>query len=142
MKKAIYTTTPILLIVFFSIAHAGNVTLAPPPVTALGNTEFIGDWKGKEECQAVSAPVATLVITPDGPDQVFLTGVYSMLGKIRGVVKGNTITIPRQLVIDPNFKNFKIEGSLTITSDYAQLNGVFVVLNNELRDYCTVSFHK
>jgi len=83
-----------------------------------------------------------VVITEDGPDQVFLTGIYSLQGKVRGVVKGNTITIPRQAIIDPNFKNIMLEGSLTIGKNHATLTGVFAILNNDQRDNCTVNYHK
>ena len=65
-----------------------------------------------------------------------------MQGKIRGVVKGNTLVIPRQAVEDPNFKNMQIEGSLTVGNNYKTLTGVFAVINNDTRDACTVNYHK
>ena len=132
------------LLLSFSISHAGNAKLkAAGPSTVKGNSaDFAGTWKGNEQCQSVSAPVAILVISTDGPNQVYITGVYSMQGKIRGVVKGNTITIPRQEVTDPNFKNMMIEGSLTIGTRHNTLTGVFAVLNNSMRDNCTVNYHK
>ena len=111
-------------------------------VNAAGSADFVGKWRGKEECQAASAAVAIVVITADGPNQVFITGAYSIQGKIRGVVKGNTITIPRQVVDDPNFKNFMIEGSLTIGKIHATLTGLLAILNNESRDNCTVTYQK
>ena len=107
-----------------------------------GSADFVGKWEGNEQCQGVSAAVAIVVITADGPSQVFITGVYSLQGKVRGVVKGNTITIPRQEVIDPNLKNFMIEGSLTIGKSHTTLTGVLTVLNNDQRDNCTVNYHK
>ena len=107
-----------------------------------GSSDFAGNWKGNEQCQGVSAPLAIVVITTDGPSQVFLTGIYSIQGKIKGVVKGNTITIPRQVVNDPNFKNLMIEGSLTIGKNHLTLTGVFSVLNNESPDKCIVNYSK
>ena len=111
-------------------------------IKAAGSADFVGKWQGSEQCQAASAPVAIVVITADGPNQVFITGAYSIQGKVRGVVKGNTITIPTQQVVDPNFKNFMIEGSLTIGKDHTTLIGNLIVLNNESRDGCTVAYHK
>ena len=114
-----------------------------PAALATGKSEdFAGSWKGNEQCQAVSAPVAILVITTDGPNQVFITGIYSLQGKVRGVIKGNTITIPKQAVEDPNFKNILLEGSLTMGSTHKTLTGVFTVLNNDTRDGCTVNYHR
>ena len=117
-------------------------SMAPVSLVKAGSSDFAGTWKGNEQCQSVSAPVAIVVITEDGPDQVFLTGIYSLQGKVRGVVKGNTITIPRQAIIDPNFKNIMLEGSLTIDKNHATLAGVFAILNNDQRDNCTVNYHK
>jgi len=111
-------------------------------IKAAGSADFAGKWQGSEQCQAASAAAAVVVITTDGPNQVFITGVYSIQGKIRGVVKGNTITIHTQQVVDPNFKNFMIEGSLTIGKDHTTLVGNLTVLNNESRDGCTVTYHK
>ena len=107
-----------------------------------GSGDFVGKWEGNEQCQGVSAAVAIVVITADGANQVFITGVYSLQGKVRGIVKGNTITIPRQEVIDPNLKNFMIEGSLTIGKNHTTLTGVLNVMNNDQRDGCTVNYHK
>ena len=107
-----------------------------------GSADFTGKWEGNEQCQGASAAVAIVVITADGANQVFITGVYSLQGKVRGVVKGNTITIPRQSVVDPNLKNFMIEGSLTIGKNHTTLTGVLAVLNNDQRDNCTVNYHK
>jgi len=107
-----------------------------------GSANFAGKWQGVEQCQGVSAPVAIVIITTDGPYQVFLTGLYSIQGKVRGVVKGNTINIPRQAVVDLNFKNMMIEGSLTMGNNNTTLLGVFAILNNQAHDNCTVSYHK
>ena len=106
------------------------------------SADFAGSWQGNEQCQSVSAAVAVVVITTDGPNQVYISGVYSMQGKIRGVIKDNTITIPRQTVVDPNFKNMAIEGSLTLGASGKTLTGVFTVLNNNQRDGCTVNYHR
>ena len=141
MRKASCIIATLLLVIVFSASQAGNLKSMPHPIVA-ANTEFIGKWEGSEQCQAASAPVAVVVIVADGASQVFITGIYSVQGKIRGVVKSNTITIPRQAVEDPNFKNFMIEGSLTITSNHTSLAGVLTVLNNDTRDNCTVNYHK
>jgi hypothetical protein len=130
MKKASGLLLMCGLILTFAIAHAGS------------GSDFVGRWQGNEQCQGVSAPVAIVVITADGPGQVLLTGVYSLQGKIKGVVKGNTITIPQQNVVDPNFKNIIIEGSLTLGKNGTALVGVFAILNNDVRDNCTVNYHK
>ena len=130
MKQVLVLTIISLLLFGFSGSKSG------------GSALFAGKWQGAEQCQGVSAPVAVVVITADGPEQVFLSGLYSIQGKVRGVVKGNTITIPRQAVMDPNFKNVMIEGSLTIGNNNTTLLGVFTILNNELRDNCTVSYGK
>jgi hypothetical protein len=130
MKKTPGLLLMCALILTFAVVRAG------------AGSDFIGKWQGNEQCQGVSAPVAIVVITADGPGQVFLTGVYSLQGKIKGVVKGNTITIPQQDVVDPNFKNIIIEGSLTLGKNGTALVGVFAILNNDVRDNCTVNYHK
>ena len=141
MKKALIIVI-VLLTASFVISSAGISKPAPvSPVTA-ANAEFIGKWEGNEQCQGVSAPVAIVVITADGPAQVFITGAYSIQGKIRGVVKGNAISIPSQSVNDPNFKNFMIQGSLTLAKNHLNLTGVLTVLNNDSRDNCTVNYHR
>ncbi len=144
MKKYSLLVLVCCLVVLTSRLNAGNGTVKTKPTAlATGKSEdFAGTWKGNEQCQAVSAPVAVLTITTDGPDQVFISGAYSLQGKIRGVIKGNTVTIPRQVVEDPNFKNVQIEGSLTIDSNHKTLTGVFAVLNNDTRDGCTVNYHR
>jgi hypothetical protein len=144
MKRWYFIILLCWLVSFNPHLTAGNGSLKITPVVlATGKSEvFAGTWKGNEQCQAVSAPVAILVITTDGPNQVFITGMYSLQGKIRGVVKGNTITIPRQTVDDPKFKNVAVEGSLTIGSNYKALTGVLAVLNNDTRDACTVNYHR
>ena len=86
--------------------------------------------------------MAIIVITTEGASQVLITGLYSIQGKIKGDVKGNTITIPRQVVDDPNFKNMMIEGSLTIGKNHLTLTGVLSVLNNESPDKCMVNYRK
>jgi hypothetical protein len=130
MKQVLLISFVSLLLVSFSGSKSG------------ASASFVGKWQGVEQCQVVSAPVAVVFITADGPDQVFLSGLYSIQGKVRGVVKGNTVKIPRQSVIDPNFKNMMIEGSLTLGNNNTTLLGVFAILNNEQRDNCTVSYHK
>lgn len=133
-----------VVIFFFAIVKAGTGDLKKTTISlATGKSaDFAGNWEGNEQCQSVSAPVAVVVITTDGPDQVYLTGIYSIQGKIRGIIKGNTIDIPRQEVIDPNFKNMEIEGSLTMGANHKTLTGVFTVLNNNMRDGCTVNYHR
>src|ERR1700677_4559021 len=98
MKKYSFLLMACLLIVIAPNIKAGNGSLKMTAMElATGKSEdFTGTWKGNEQCQAVSAPVAIIVITTDGPTQVYISGMYSMEGKVRGVVKGNTITIPRQ----------------------------------------------
>jgi hypothetical protein len=142
MKRYYFLLFSIML--FASAIIAGNGILKNTnPSLATGKSEdFAGSWKGNEQCQVVSAPVALLTITTDGPTQVFITGMYSFQGKVRGVVKGNTLTIPRQTVEDPKFKNVAIEGSLTIGSNHKTLTGVFAVINNDTRDACTVNYHR
>ena len=110
--------------------------------TEAGSADFAGNWKGNEQCQGASAPLAIIVITTEGASQVLITGLYSIQGKIKGDVKGNTITIPRQVVDDPNFKNMMIEGSLTIGKNHLTLTGVLSVLNNESPDKCMVNYRK
>jgi len=123
-------------------AGNGNAKMTSAALATGKSEEFAGTWKGNEQCQSVSAPVAILEITTDGPGQVYISGVYSMTGKIRGIIKGNTITIPRQAVEDPKFKNVQIEGSLTMGDTHKTLTGVFAVLNNDTRDACTVNYHR
>ena len=141
MKKALIIIA-VLLTTSFVISRAGIAKAAPVLPVIAANADFIGKWQGNEQCQGVSAPVAIVVITADGPTQVFITGAYSIQGKIRGVVKGNAIAIPRQTVDDPNFKNFMIEGSLTLAKNHLNLTGVLAVLNNDSRDNCTVNYHR
>jgi hypothetical protein len=144
MKRYQFLAAFCFMLMLVPVIKAGNGNLKTAPGSlATGKSEdFAGSWKGNEQCQVVSAPVALLVITTDGPDQVFITGMYSFQGKVRGVIKGSTLTIPRQTVEDPKFKNVAIEGSLTIGSNHKTLTGVFAVINNDTRDACTVNYHR
>lgn len=144
MKRVSFLLLALGLMSFCAMVKAGGAHIkAPAYLLATGkSTAFTGSWKGNEQCQSISAPVAIVIITTDGPDQVFLTGIYSLQGKIRGVVKGNTIVIPRQTVNDPNFKNVAIEGSLTMGNADKNLTGVVSILNNDQKDGCTVNYRR
>jgi hypothetical protein len=143
MKRQFIFLTLWLTALVVPFSKAGNGIMKTGASLVTGRSEdFAGNWKGNEQCQAVSAPVALLTINTDGPDQVYISGMYSLEGKVRGVIKGNTLTIPRQAVEDPKFKNIAIEGSLTIGSSRKTLTGVVAVLNNDTRDACTVNYHR
>jgi len=144
MKRVGFLLIVSVLMPFCATVKAGSGDAKAPAysVTTGKSAAFAGTWKGNEQCQSVSAPVAIVVITANGPDQVFITGIYSLQGKVKGTIKGNTIIIPRQAVDDPNFKNIAIEGSLTMGNGDKNLTGVLSVLNNDQKDGCTVNYRR
>ena len=105
------------------------------------NSKFTGKWKGAEKCNDVGAPVALLFVTASGAD-VLLTGIYSIQGQIKATIKGDTIVIPQQEVIDPNFMNLVIEGKLAFGTKPFSLAGKITVLNNQKKDECLVKYYK
>ncbi len=143
MKRFNFLLPVCLFAIAFSFAmNARAGSKAATTSSAIKSSDFAGKWQGNEQCTVVGAPVAIVVITTDGPTQVYLTGIYSIQGKVRGVIKGSTVIIPRQVVEDPNFKNLEIEGSLTLGNSHNTLTGIFAVLNNGSRDGCTVNYRK
>lgn len=109
---------------------------------AKGNyTRFIGKWKGAEMCSDVSAPVALLYVTGNGPE-VSVTGIYSIQGAVKATIQGDTLIIPRQAVDDPNFMNMMIEGKLGFGINPFNLSGYIKVVNNQKQDECAVKYYK
>ncbi len=110
---------------------------------AANNTaKFIGKWKGDEKCADVSAPVALLFIQADTAQQILLSGIYSIQGSIIGKVQADTIFIPKQEAVDPNYTNLFIEGKLVFGFNPFSLSGVIKVLNNQKHDECAVKYYK
>jgi hypothetical protein len=105
-------------------------------------TKFVGKWKGEEKCADVSAPVALLFVVADSANRVLLSGIYSVQGNVIGIVKGDTIEIPNQEAVDPNFTNLYMEGKLGFGTNPFSLSGNIVVINNQKRDECTVKYYK
>ena len=86
--------------------------------------------------------MAILTITSSGPEELTLSGIYSIQGKVKAIVKGNLITIPIQEVKDPNFANLMIKGELVFSSDATSVNGKITVANNQTKDECEVQYRK
>jgi hypothetical protein len=136
MRRISNTALFLLAIAGLSIYKPGN-----GPATT-NSSAFSGTWKGKEDCKGVSAPVAVVVITADGPEHIFLTGIYSLQGKVSGLINGDTIIIAHQLVKDPNFTNLEIEGTITMATTKRMMTGNLKVINNDTHDNCTVTYRK
>lgn len=111
-----------------------------PVYASMPGSAFEGEWKGTEKCKNVGAPVATVTVTADKDQTVVITGLYSTVGKIKGTIKGDVITIPQQTIPDVVFTNFKIEGTLTLSRNHQSLNAVFTVKNNDARDQCSAVY--
>lgn len=132
--------------VFLSLLLACHTVCAQKQTTAksktnAAHTKFIGKWKGDEKCSDVSAPVALLYIRENGAE-VLVSGIYSSVGEVRATVKGDTIFIPRQEVIDPNFTNLLVEGKLVFGIKPFNLSGKIEVQNNQKKDECEVKYYK
>jgi hypothetical protein len=138
MKQLFFT---VLLCATILMSYAGNHQTASKQKAKGNSSKFAGKWKGSENCTDASAPVALLYITSNGAE-ILLTGIYSLQGQVKAVAKGDTIVIPQQDVIDPNFKNLIIEGKLAYTTNPNSLAGKITVLNNQKKDECAVKYYK
>ncbi len=105
-------------------------------------TKFTGKWKGDEKCADVSAPVALLFIEPDSANRVLLSGIYSIQGNVIGLIQADSVFIPQQEAVDPNFTNLYIEGKLVFGINPFSLSGNIIVINNQKRDECAVKYYK
>ena len=125
------------------LSNAGSSKGDKPLHTGeISASEFTGIWRGSEKCSGVDAPVSVIEIKEEGPGVFSITGLYSVKGKIAAEVKNNMLHILRQEVNDPNFKNLKIEGTLTLSVREKSLTGFIVVLNNDVRDDCIVRYQR
>jgi hypothetical protein len=105
-------------------------------------TDFEGHWQGGEKCQNISAPRSGITITAQGNGEVMISGLYSTVGPVIGTVKDNLVTIPKQVVPDPMFKNLKIQGNLTLSKSRKSLEAVYMIFNNDARDDCSANYHR
>ncbi len=110
--------------------------------SANSSLKFIGTWKGDEKCKGVSIPVVMITVSGGSGNTVYLSGIYSITGRIEGTVKGDTVYIPLQEVKDPNFTNIHIEGKLAYISNPAALAGTIKIQNNQQPDECMVKYRK
>ncbi|HWB62505.1 MAG TPA: hypothetical protein VG603_03270 [Chitinophagales bacterium] len=131
-----------LLMLFFSAFNMAKGEKGSSAAQKSSVAEFAGDWSGEEKCQNISAPVARITITAKSDEMVYVSGLYSTVGNVVGTVKGNTITIPRQIIPDPLFVNFRIEGTLTLARNKKTINAIIIVSNNDARDYCSGTYSK
>lgn len=132
-----FLLTPLLLSLVF-IAGAQN----SKQKTKSSVTKFTGKWRGDEKCADVSAPVALLFIVPDSANRVLLSGIYSIQGNVVGFIQADTVVIPKQEAVDPNFTNLYIEGKLGFGINPFSLSGNIIVFNNQKRDECAVKYYK
>lgn len=140
MKKFLIPSLALVGMLLFVSAYGYQTSGKQKAKT--GNSGFAGAWKGTEKCNSASAPVAILVITDSGPSEVTLSGIYSIQGKVKGNVKGDTISILLQEVKDPNFTNLMIEGKLIVSGKPQIIRGNIAVLNNQAKDACEVQYNK
>lgn len=138
-------TVIVLFLAMFFISTSGNAqsnakTVAKQKVKKVDNP-VMGKWKGEEKCKGVSAPTALLFLSSGVSPGVNVSGIYSIQGNINATIKGDTLVIPRQEVKDPNFMNMVIEGKLAFMSG-SKLSGNIIVINNQVKDECMVTYYK
>jgi hypothetical protein len=135
-RKVAFYVVSCLLLPFLLVAGNGK---GADPLTA---RDFAGVWNGSEKCSDVSAKVATLEIRVTGNNEVAVSGFYSTLGEVKGYFKDGVITINKQPIPDPIFKNIFIQGTITLSKKGKLLNTVFTIQNNDARDQCSAIYHK
>jgi hypothetical protein len=126
-------------------AQGTDTTHSQPPKkqnSKITTSTFEGIWKGEETCSNIGAPVATITITGKSATEVIITGMYSTTGEVIGIIKNNTINIPRQQIPDPIFMQMRIEGNLTLSKDRHSLSGILLISNHDARDNCGVIYVK
>jgi hypothetical protein len=143
MPRAIFVL--IILTTSFLTAGAQLTDRTQNPATKRKNSKitpatFAGAWKGEEKCSNISAPVAKITITVKSATEVIITGMYSTTGEVIGIVKNNTVNIPRQQIPDPIFMQMRIEGNLTLSKDRHTLSGILLISNHDARDNCGVVY--
>jgi hypothetical protein len=138
--KAIF---PLGITLFFFYHFTCAQAVGERPANAKVNaSSFEGHWRGEEKCQNIGAPVSQILITVQGDEEVTISGLYSTVGPVLGKVKGNVISVPKQVVPDPIFKNLKIQGNLTLSHNRQSLQAVFMIFNNDARDDCSTNYHR
>jgi len=140
MKKSFLIWLVCTLFIHPVIAQSS--TSNPAKTIKLNSGVFSGIWKGAEKCNGVSMPMAGITVVTNGPKAVLVSGLYSTEGRLKGVIKGDQVIIDPQKVIDPNFKNMIIGGTLTLGTDKKTLIASFKVLNNAMPDECTATYKK